>query len=100
MKDLCICIASIGALEVPTSHWTNFITTMSEQAGQNKHMFFKRAAVMILGLLVEWLPHEALSDDDLGNIWNCMLEITKQQQTDQGLICEVATALARLAPAS
>lgn len=55
---------------------------------------------MILGLLVESLPLDALSDDDLGQIWNSMLATANTPQTDQGLIVEVANALARLAPAS
>lgn len=29
MKDLCTCIAAIGALEVPTAHWADFVTVMS-----------------------------------------------------------------------
>lgn len=45
-------------------------------------MYFKRAAVHILGLLVEWMPLDALSDEDLGSIWNCMLENANSQQTD------------------
>ena len=82
MKDLCTCIAAIGALEVPTQHWAEFVSVMSDQARQNEHMYFKRAAIYILGLLVESLPLDALSDDDLGKIWHCMLENANSGQSD------------------
>jgi hypothetical protein len=82
MKDLCLCIASIGALEVPTAQWSDFVTVMANQATQNENMFFKQASVMIIGLTVESLPLDALSDEDLGNIWNAMLTTANTPQTD------------------
>ncbi len=51
MKDLCLCISTIGVLEICSGEWKDFIDIMSTQAMQNESTFFKYAGIYHLGLI-------------------------------------------------
>jgi hypothetical protein len=55
MKDICLCISSIAAVELPHGLWQDFISTMASQANQNENRFFKYAGIYNLGLVMETL---------------------------------------------
>ena len=49
---------------------------MTSQGAQNENMFFKRAALNILGLTVDRLKGKHFSSDEIGMIWEvCLLNI-------------------------
>ena len=69
MKDLSLMLSTIGLLELQSGEWPDFVGVMAGQASQDEHAGYRRAAVQILGLLVEALGKNAahaLSDGDLG----------------------------------
>ena len=69
MKDLSLMLSTIGLLELQSGEWPDFVTVMAGQAVQDEHAGYRRAAVQILGLLVEALGKNAvhaLSNGDLG----------------------------------
>jgi len=37
MKDLCMCIASIAVVEIPTGSWPDFVDLMCKQGIQNEN---------------------------------------------------------------
>jgi hypothetical protein len=51
MKDLCLCISTIGVLEILSGEWPDFVSIMSTQAIQNESIFFKYAGIYNLGLI-------------------------------------------------
>jgi hypothetical protein len=55
MKDICLCISSIAAIEIPNGMWQNFVYTMAEQAHQDENRFFKYAGIYNIGLVMEIL---------------------------------------------
>jgi hypothetical protein len=35
MKDLCLCLSTIAALEIPAGQWADFVPMMAQQGNQN-----------------------------------------------------------------
>jgi len=36
MKDLCLCLSAIAALEIPAGNWSDFVSMMAQQGNQNE----------------------------------------------------------------
>ena len=73
MKDLCLCISTIGVLEINTGEWPEFVDVMSQQALQNESTFFKYAGIYNLGLIQENMHCKFFNANDNGIIWNAMI---------------------------
>ena len=73
MKDLCLCISTIGVLETCSGEWKDFIDVMSTQAMQNDSTFFKYAGIYNLGLIQESLPLKQINEHDNSQIWHTMI---------------------------
>jgi hypothetical protein len=55
MKDICLCISSVAAVEIPHGLWPEFISVMAQQANQIDNRFFRYAGIYNLGLVMEIL---------------------------------------------
>lgn len=74
MKDICLCISSIAAVEIPNKHWPSFISNMASAATSSENRFFKYAGIYNLGLVMEILEPSDFNTDDQGCIWNTILQ--------------------------
>lgn len=98
MKDLCLCLSTIAALEIPAGHWADFVSVMAEQGNQNESEFFKLAGIYNLGLIQETLQPSDFKTDDLNRIWETMLQNINPANLQ--LTRLVAAAIGRLAPST
>lgn len=100
MKDICLCISSIAAVELPHGLWQDFISTMASQANQNENRFFKYAGIYNLGLVMETLEPQDFQKNDLEIIWQTMITnmVTDDQDPQQLRLELVSQAVKRMAP--
>ena len=61
LKDICLCIASIATIEIPTKNWDDFVNLMSQQGNQDENHFFKFAGIYNLGLIMDNMDSNELA---------------------------------------
>lgn len=92
LKDICTAISAIAAVEIPVGLWSDFVSIMSQQT----EPYARMAGIYNMGLIQEVLnPSDFKSEDDIGLIWNCMLENINPEDLDLTRI--VAGSISRLA---
>ena len=69
MKDICLCISSIAAVEIPNGLWPDFINIMATQGDQNENRFYKYAGIYNLGLVLEVLEPQDFQEPEIIRIW-------------------------------
>ena len=97
-KDVCLCLAAIAVVEVPTKNWADCVSMLSSQGSSNPSLTFRMAAIHTLGLMQDSLVPSDLTPEDVDLIWAAMLSNVSGENKDLAKIA--AKAIARLAPAS
>ena len=97
-KDVCLCLASIAVVEVPTGNWADCVSLLAGQGSGSAALTFRMAAIHTLGLMQDSLVPSDLLADDVDRIWAAMLNNVSGENLDLAKIA--AKAIARLAPAS
>ena len=96
IKDECLCLSSIAAIEVPLKMWDNFIEMMTTQSNQDEDEYNKMAAMHLIGLFIEAISSITLVGESVNMIWESLIKNIESPNRDVTLI--VAKALVRLAP--
>jgi hypothetical protein len=98
LKNASICLAIIGALEVPDGLWDQFLTMMQENS-TNEDNHFRLASVQTLGLLCEFLDQyidKQLRPEQIGQVLHATICNIDAQQIELSRIA--IKALQRIIP--